>query len=131
MSLIGEGMELLGLFDKAKNADLYKQLGDWIDKVRNLQIENDRLHGDLKEAKEQLRFKGVVGRINGHTFVEGDDEEICPRCAEIDLRPVHLMSLRGKNGQFTSCPQCHLETRFRHPKRRQEALSTPPTLQIS
>ena len=86
MSLIGEGMELLGLFDKAKNADLYKQLGDWIDKVRVLQIENEHLLTERKELKEQLRFKGVLERINGHTFVQGDDEEICPSCAAVTMR---------------------------------------------
>jgi hypothetical protein len=54
LSLIDEGMELLGLFDMAKDADLYKQLGAWIDKDRILQTENDKLLGELKETKEQL-----------------------------------------------------------------------------
>jgi regulator of replication initiation timing len=59
MSLIGEGLELLGLLDKARNASLYKRLGDWIDKVRALQIENDHLLIEQKKLKEQLQLKGV------------------------------------------------------------------------
>jgi rubrerythrin len=111
MSLIGDGLELLGLIDKARNADLYKQLGDWIDKVRTLQIENDRLLTEQKEMKEQIRFKGVLERVNGHTFVQGDDEEICPRCAEADLKLVHLIPVHSKRPpwQKAGCPSCKLE----------------------
>jgi phage FluMu protein Com len=110
VSLIGDGLELLGLIDKARNADLYKQLGDWIDKVRILQIENDRLLTEQKELKEQLRFKGVLERINGHVFAQGDDEELCPRCAESDHKPVHLLRLSNKLPPYlkATCPQCKL-----------------------
>jgi hypothetical protein len=111
MSLIGEGMELLALFDKAKNADLYKQLGDWIDKVRILQVENDRLLTEQKEFKEQLRFKGVLERIKGHIFVQNDDEEICPRCAEVESKPVHLIPVHSKHPPYqkAGCPACKTE----------------------
>ena len=44
MSIIGDGLEILALIDKAKNADVYRQLGDYIDKIRDQQLENDRLH---------------------------------------------------------------------------------------
>jgi hypothetical protein len=107
-------MELLGLFDKAKNADLYKQLGDWIDKVRVLPIENDRLLDELKVLKEQIRFKGIVERINGHIFVQGDHEEICPRCAELDSKLIHLIPVRSKYPPYqrAGCPACRTE--FHH-----------------
>jgi hypothetical protein len=39
MSILGEGLEILGLIDKAENADVYRQLGDYIYKVREQQIE--------------------------------------------------------------------------------------------
>ena len=102
MSIIGEGLEILGLIDKAKNADVYRQLGDYIDKVREQQIENDKLQTEIRELKQTLRFRATVERINGHTFVEGDDEELCPRCAEdrfltgsfnSSLRPLAKKSL--------------------------------------
>jgi hypothetical protein len=121
MSLISDGLELFGLFDKAKNADLYKQLGDYIDKVREQQIENDRLHAQVRDLNEQLRFKGSIERIDGHVFVQGDEEEICPRCAEVDRRPVHLMQLLTKpTGLRVTCPGCRLELPSRYTKKRSE-----------
>ena len=111
MSLIGEGMEILGLINKAQNADLYKQIGEWIDKVVKLQAQVDGLTQENKDFKEQLRFKGIVERQNGLTFVQGDDEEVCPRCAEADHRAIHLMVLRiPPTGSRVGCPQCGLQT---------------------
>jgi hypothetical protein len=109
-------LELLGLLDKARNADLYKQLGDWIDKVRILQVENDRLLTEQKELKEQLRFKGALERIDGHTFLQGDDEEICPSCAAVSNRPVHLEPMRTPSAPFqrATCPAC--KTEYMHVK---------------
>ena len=121
MGLIGDGLEILGLIDKAKNADVYRQLGDYIEKVRTQQIENDKLHDEIRDLKEKLRFTGVIERINGHVFVEGDEEEICPRCAEVERRPVHLMMLLTKgNGMRASCPSCKLELPNRYPKKRND-----------
>jgi hypothetical protein len=122
MSIIGDGLEILGLIDKAKNADVYRQLGDYIDKVREQQIENDKLHTEIRDLKEQLRFKGVVERIHGHVFVPGDDEEICPRCAEVDRRVVHLMVLRVPQvGSRLGCPECDLSTHRHIPIKRVQA----------
>jgi hypothetical protein len=121
MSLIGDGLELMGLLDKARNAELYKQLGDWIDKVRVLQLENDRLLTEQRELKEQLRFKGIVERIKGHMFVQGDNEEICPRCAEVNNRPIHLVPMHSKHAPFQKafCPECRTEFHHNVPYLRQ------------
>ena len=43
MGVIGEGVDLLKLVDEGVNADLYKQIGEWIDKVENLQREVEEL----------------------------------------------------------------------------------------
>ena len=122
MSLIGDGLELLGLLDKARNADLYKQLGDWIDKVRVLQIENDRLITEQKELKEQLRFKAKLERIDGHTFIQGDDEEICPSCAAVNHRAVHLepMHVQRPPYQRAICPACKTEYLHVQPVKRKK-----------
>jgi hypothetical protein len=114
MSLIGEGLELLGLLDKARNAELYKQLGDYIEKVRTLQIENDSLSEKVREYERQLKFKGTLERVNGHTFIQNDDEEICPCCAESDLKPIHLIPHRSKYPPYQKawCPKC--QTEFNH-----------------
>ena len=114
MSLIGEGMELMQLLDKAKNQELYKQLGEWIDKVEKMKVQVDQLSDENKTLKEQIRFKGVVERVNGHTFVQGEDDEICPRCAEVEIKPVHLIAhhVPRMPGQTAFCPGC--KTEFMH-----------------
>ncbi len=122
MSILGEGLEILGLIDKAKNADVYRQLGDYIDKVRALQLENEHLGERLREAERRLEFTGKIERIKGHVFVEGDDEELCPRCAEVDRRPVHLMVLRVPQvGSRLACPECDLQTHRHVPLKRAQA----------
>ena len=121
MSIFGEGLEILGLIDKAKNADVYRQLGDYIDKVREQQIENDRLRAEVRDLNEKLRFKGDVERVKGHTFVRGDDEEICPRCAEVDFVPVHLIPQHSNRAPYQKafCPQCKIEFNHNAPQTRQ------------
>lgn len=117
MGIIGEGLEILGLIDKAKNADVYRQLGDYIDKVRAQQIENDKLNDEIRELKEKLKFKGSFERLNGHVFMQGDDEEVCQRCAEVDYRPVHLIIRYGSWREESACPQCKTEYRQARVKR--------------
>ena len=121
MSIIGEGLEILGLIDKAKNADVYRQLGDYIDKVREQQIENDRLQAEVRDLKEKLRFKGTLERLKGHTFAQGDDEELCPRCAEADFTPIHLIPQHSKLPPFQKayCPKCRIEFMHNLPYTRQ------------
>lgn len=125
MSIIGDGLEILALIDKAKNADVYRQLGDYIDKIRDQQLENDRLHTEVRELSERLRFKGILLRINGHVFAEGDEEELCPRCAEVDHQPVHLMRFRNDKGQVRlRCPECDLISHLNFPVKRADAHTT-------
>jgi hypothetical protein len=123
MSLIGEGMELMKLLDKAKNADLYKQLGEWIDKVLDLQKRSDELTFERNSLREQLLFKRTLERINGHTFIQGEDEEICPSCAAVELRPVYLQRLRSKHPPYVkaTCPACKFEMDHNVPYTREMA----------
>lgn len=129
MGILGDGMEILGLINKAQNADLYRQVGEWIDKVTELQKQNDEMLSELRELREKLRFKGIVERINGHVFVQGDQEEICPRCAEVDFRPIHLIPHRSKFPPYQKarCPSCMLEFQHNIPYTREIAARNPPT----
>lgn len=123
MSLIGDGLELLGLLDRARNAELYKQLGDWIEKVRVLQLENDRLLTEQRALNEKIKFTGEFRRVNGHSYRVGDREEICLRCAEVDCHPVHLIRATGKSGIYiAACPQCELELTHRTPMKFDDAV---------
>jgi hypothetical protein len=107
VSVIGEGVDLLRLVDKGVNAELYKQLGEWIDKVRSLQKDVDDLTATNLQLEERLRFKGNVQRIAGRTYVDGSDDEMCSRCAVVDFLAVPLldMNIDGR-GRRATCPQC-------------------------
>lgn len=119
MSLFGDGLELLKLVDKGVNTELYRQLGEWIDKVAELQKQNEALAQENSSLRERLKFKGTVVRVQGHSFVEGDDEEICSRCAEVANRPVHLVMVRHeKIGIRAACPECKTPLSHGHPIRR-------------
>ena len=54
MGVISEGVDLLKLVDKGVNADLYKQLGEWIDKVANLQKDVEELRAKNLQLGERL-----------------------------------------------------------------------------
>ena len=114
MGLISDGLEILKLVDRARNADLYKQIGEWIDKVVELQKQNDELTTERNQLREQIRFKGILERISGHTFAQGDNEEICPRCAEAKSTLVHLIGHHSQRPPFQKayCPEC--KTEFQH-----------------
>jgi hypothetical protein len=70
--------------------------------MRNVSIVK-QLAGKTVTAGTGLNMK----RIAGHSYVDGDDEEICSRCAEVDARVVHLldMNIDGR-GMKATCPQC-------------------------
>jgi hypothetical protein len=121
MGLIGQGVELLGLIDKGANADLYAKLGSWIDTVQTLQAENEELQTKVRELTKQLEFKGRFVRVNGHTYVDGDDEEICAHCAQAEYRPFYLTKkLVGAHGLWAVCPHCGAQF-GREPVRRKQA----------
>lgn len=107
MGIVSEGVDLLRLVDKGANADLYKQLGEWIEKVTALQTAVDELTSTNRQLEEKLRFKGKFQRFAGRTYLDDDEEEVCSRCAEIDLRPVRLMDMNIDGmGRRATCPHC-------------------------
>jgi len=124
MSLFGDGLELLKLVDKGRNAPLYGELGKWIEKVEDLQTENSELSAENAALREQLRLKQNLERIDGHLFMAGDDEEICPRCAEVDSRAVHLMMMDHKllPGFRATCPSCKTTTQYPRPATRRNGI---------
>jgi len=71
------------------------------------ETENRSLAATMEQFETNLKLKNSVVRIHGHSYVEGDNEEICSRCAEVDFRIVHLldMNIDGR-GMRATCPQC-------------------------
>jgi hypothetical protein len=129
MGVISEGVALLNLVDKAKNAELYKELGEYITKVEQLQKDKDALTGKILDLSDQLRFKGKVEYIAGATFAEGLDQEICPGCADVEHKPVRMqdMNIDGR-GMKATCPKCKTTMGNRPPITRQQAVKSAARL---
>jgi len=50
----------LNLLDRAKKANLYKKLGEWIEKVQSLQMAVDLLTEERHHLRAFLSFKGTI-----------------------------------------------------------------------
>ena len=112
MGIIGDGIEIMKLANMGANADVHEKLGKFVEKAQELQAKIETLEEANKQLNERLRFNGTVVRVGGHVYVDGDDEPICSRCADVDNRPVHLTSHRdSKMGQIVMCPQCKSQGR--------------------
>jgi hypothetical protein len=121
MSLIGDGLAILNLVDKGRNAPLYMQLGEWIDKVAELQGERDELIEEIRSLRERARLQGAVQRLQGHTYVQGSDDEICPACMALHSRLVFLEAMRSERPPYVkaTCPACKTEYLHNRPVRRE------------
>lgn len=112
MGMIGDGVEIMKLVNIGANADLYGKLAKYVDEAQELKSKVEKLEEANKELREQLRFKGTVVRVAGFAYVDGDDEPICSRCADVDNRPVHVTIQRHeKMGFLAMCPQCKAQSR--------------------
>jgi hypothetical protein len=122
MGVLNDGLELLEVMRKGLSAAQDKEIGDLITEIRHVQTERDSLAVRVLDLSEQLRFKGRVEYIAGATFVEGFDQEICPRCADVEHKPVRLqdMTVDGR-GMKATCPQCKTAIGNRSPITRQQA----------
>lgn len=80
-----------------------------VNEISALQQQNSSLSADIARLREELTFKGKIHRINGHTYVDGDDAEMCSRCAAVEFLAVPLqdMNLDGR-GRRATCPQCKM-----------------------
>ncbi len=121
--MIGEGLELMKLANIGANADIHEKLGKFVEKAQDLQAKVEALEEQNKELREQLRFRGIVERINGCSYVVGEQEPICPRCAEVDRRPVHFVTTRHeKMGHLVVCPQCKTQAVYQRRRAESERL---------
>ena len=88
---------LLSAKDVARAATVLADLGDH---VVNLTEELSTATKRIAELERALEFRNTTIRIMGLFWERGDDHPYCPRCFEVDARPVHL-----KKPAWT-CPQC-------------------------
>jgi hypothetical protein len=124
MGMISDGLEVMKLANVAANADLYEKLAKFVEKAQELQAKVESLEASNKELQEQLRFKGRIIRIWKCTYVDGDEEPICQRCAEVDGIPVHFIESRvGSLGDRFFCPQCKTRSGNQFPRSQAERLA--------
>lgn len=78
-------------------------------KLDALQSEINTLAADNFQMKEKLRIKERIHRFNGHTYIDGDDAEMCANCLAVESLPVPLqdMNLDG-TGRKATCPHCRM-----------------------
>jgi hypothetical protein len=117
VSVISDGFEVAKLINKGMNVEAYEKMGKFIDEIQDLYAQREMLQEENKELKRQLEFGGKFVRISRCTYVEGDNEPVCSRCAEVDRKPVHLtQQMTPKMGPQYVCPECKSTTthyRFR------------------
>jgi len=124
MGMISEGLEVMKLANVAANADLYEKLAKYVEKAQELQAKVESLEGLNKELQERLRFKGKIVRVWQCTYVDGDEEPICQRCAEVDGIPVHFIESKvGNLGDRFFCPQCKTKSGHQVPRLKAEHLA--------
>jgi hypothetical protein len=112
MGIIGDGLEILKLVNMGANAELYGKMAKFVEETQELKVKVDALEEANRDLIDKLRFKGTIVRIQGNVYVDGDDEPICSRCADIDHRPVHISHHRDiKMGLMAMCPQCKVQSR--------------------
>ena len=93
------------LYDAQKEAlDLLDLSREKDEKIRDLEAEVERL-------KESVRLKGDVVEQSGWYFLTKDDGSwkyppLCPRCWQVDARPVYLQRVPGPKRMGMTCPQC-------------------------
>ena len=78
-------------------------------KMAALQQDNTALVAENAQLREQLRLRETIKRINQHTYIDGDDAEMCARClaAQSLAIPLQDMNLDGR-GMKATCPQCKM-----------------------
>jgi hypothetical protein len=119
MGMISDGLEVMKLANVA-NADLYEKLAKYVEKAQELQAKVESLEAANKDLQERLRFKGRIVRVWKCTYVDGEEEPICQRCAEVDGIPVHFIESKvGSLGERFFCPQC--KTKSGHQTSRSKA----------
>jgi FtsZ-binding cell division protein ZapB len=112
MGIIGDGIEVMKLVSMGANAELYGKLAKFVEEAQELNAKVEQLEESNKHLREQLKFKGTIVRISGNVYIDGDDEPIWSRCADVDHRPVHIAYHRdAKMGLMAMCPQCKSQSR--------------------
>jgi hypothetical protein len=110
MGAIDNVKEVAKLVKDIGNMDLYRQLLDLQGEIMELTQTNRELQSKVAELQETLVTVGKMVFRSPFYFAEGDNVPHCPRCWEVDRRPVHYPSpFQSMAGPVYTCPQCEKE----------------------
>jgi len=89
---------------KMGQLDLYKQIVQAEDEVRNLTREKRRLEDRVAELESKLKLRAAMSFKAPFYYQQGDSVPFCPACYEgKEERPVHLTR---RTGEKWYCPVC-------------------------
>ena len=73
------------------------------------------LETKLKQLSDQKEFVSRLKRQNSFYFADGDPDPFCPRCVEVNWRPVHLVKTTKLEMRLRiwACPECKNEFPWR------------------
>jgi hypothetical protein len=77
--------------------------------IASLKRENDALNSENASLREQLRFRAAIIRVNGHTYIDGEDAEMCANCLAVRSVAVPLQDMNlDRQGRKATCPNCKM-----------------------
>jgi len=116
MGAIDNVKEVAKLVKDLGNMELYRQILDLQGEIMELTQVNRELQTKLTELENTLTQVGKMEFRSPFYYAEGDNVPHCPRCWEVNRRPVHLTPPRPTvAGPEYNCPECNFQ--IYHPRR--------------
>jgi hypothetical protein len=112
MSIIDNAKEIADLVKKVGDIDLYRKIVDLQGEVVELSTRNFELERKAKDLEDALYRKQSLKHIRLIYYAEDDPIPFCPRCWEIDNKPIHLfgpLEMFGHDGEGWQCRACQYD----------------------
>lgn len=107
---------------EAKVIDLRNAIFDAQDKTQDARDELDAIRSQLGNAQREIAalkdhsaFVATLRRANGAYVAPDDPDPFCPRCIEVNTRPIHLINTNTLRLRIWvwACPECKTEVAWR------------------
>ena len=120
MSVVENMKDLADLAKSTGQIELYKQISEAEDAVREIAREKRRLEDRVEELERAMRFREeTVFKAPFYYLKVGDQTPYCPRCWEKDTQAVHVVvNWHDSSGIQWHCPDCKSIYTIRAPEQR-------------
>lgn len=113
MKIIEHGKSVIDLVRKMDNVELYREIVDLQAEIVDLASENADLKTKIAELKNKGDIKKKIEFKPPFFFFKGDKVALCPKCWQVDERPVYLEGPWIDDGwTYYNCPGCGYEKMF-------------------